>query len=265
MTLSTGRWELSRPLIKRSIEDELELIFDQVLILCRETVRNIPGCNISWDAALEVLRMWEYTGRVRRGYFVSGMSGAQYIRAQDFEQVTRALDRPEAVGSAGSGVGGSGCRSDLRGGAGVGSADCDDNSIGSGVGVGVGGGGDDSSISSADIIWLPAADPSQPWGKCLKHIDGRAFMNISGTTVALLSGIPVAVFERHGQVLRVFDHVHAGTAIETFVREFQLRRIFPNLNRATVKQYPESVENVMSKAGFSRELGDYILYWDEYR
>jgi ATP-dependent Lhr-like helicase len=211
-------------------------MFDQVIILCHETARGISGCDVSWDAALEVLRVWEYTGRVRRGYFVSGMSGAQYIRARDFEQVTRALDQPEAEG------GGDACSGSS------------------------GGYGDNACCCyGADITWLPAADPAQPWGKSLRHIDGRVFMSILGTAVALLSGIPVAVFERYGQVLRIFDHEHSDAAVVAFAREFQMRRIFPNLNRVTVKQFPDSAVNAFSKAGFSRELGDYILYRDEHR
>ena len=38
------------------------------------------GMNLTWREALEILRVWEYTGgRVRRGYFIEGMSGAQFI------------------------------------------------------------------------------------------------------------------------------------------------------------------------------------------
>ena len=70
------------------------------MILCRETfkksiqaVSDSPYAltgedgkkwDWSWAQALEILRVWEYTGRIRRGYFVEGMSGAQFVRSEDY-------------------------------------------------------------------------------------------------------------------------------------------------------------------------------------
>jgi ATP-dependent Lhr-like helicase len=54
------------------------------------------AADISWGAALETLRVWEYTGRVRRGYFVERMSGMQYIREGDFAGAVYALENPQA-------------------------------------------------------------------------------------------------------------------------------------------------------------------------
>lgn len=48
----------------------------------------------SWRKALELLRIWEYTGRIRRGYFVSGLSGAQFIRREEYDGITAALKDP---------------------------------------------------------------------------------------------------------------------------------------------------------------------------
>ena len=58
------------------------------LIACRETV---AACGLSWQDALSVLRIWEYTGQARRGYFVEGLSGAQFIRGSDYQAVVRLL------------------------------------------------------------------------------------------------------------------------------------------------------------------------------
>lgn len=44
---------------------------------------------------MEILRIWEYTGRIRRGYFVEGMSGAQFVRGEDYDAVTGALREPD--------------------------------------------------------------------------------------------------------------------------------------------------------------------------
>ena len=50
-----------------------------------------------------------------------------------------------------------------------------------------------------------ASDPNQAWGKILKYDPNRQFTSVSGTAIALKKGIPVAVFERKGNTLRIFD------------------------------------------------------------
>jgi len=200
--LTTGRWELSRPLKELTIEKLLERSFDRSLILCRETVQ-----NLSWSKALETLRVWEYTGRVRRGYFIEGLSGIQFIREKDFAGTMQQLEQP-----------------------------------------------------SDEIIWLSAVDPAQPWGKCLPHKQERSFMNIPGTAVALRGGIPVAVLERQGKILRVFDAEAFPNVISIFAQDYHRRRLFPSLNRLIVKQYPQESADALAKVGFIREIQDYVLY-----
>lgn len=98
--MSAGRWDLVRPCGKKTTEEWLERLFDRNLILCRETWR-APESDaeqageMSWGDAMKTLRVWEYVGRVRRGYFVAGLSGAQYIRQEDYLAVTQALAAPE--------------------------------------------------------------------------------------------------------------------------------------------------------------------------
>lgn len=57
-------------------------------ILCRETAALE---EMSFSSALVLLRQMEYTGSVRRGYFVKGLSGAQFVRAEDFERIQARL------------------------------------------------------------------------------------------------------------------------------------------------------------------------------
>ena len=82
-----GRWEIARPLAQLPDEDRLELDFAAHALICRETAELLP-----WAKALEQLRVWEYTGRARRGYFVSGMSGIQFVKDADFAAVTAGLN-----------------------------------------------------------------------------------------------------------------------------------------------------------------------------
>ena len=91
-TISSGRWDIRRPLKPQNIEERLNRAFDKVGLLSRETAAPLLG--ISWASALEALRAWEYTGRARRGYFVEGLSGAQYIKEEAYAGVIQGLEYP---------------------------------------------------------------------------------------------------------------------------------------------------------------------------
>lgn len=200
--MTNGRYEIIRPLKELSTEELLEREFNRDIIICRETIKSLP-----WTRALEILRVWEYTGRVRRGYFIEGLSGIQFIRDRDFAQTMQEMENP-----------------------------------------------------SEEIIWIPAVDPFQIWGKALKHMPDRGFLNVPQTAVALYSGRPVAVLERQGKVLRVFENEKLAKALSVLVTDFNKKRIYPALNRITIKQYPETAADTLFKAGFKRELHDYVLY-----
>lgn len=133
MALSAGRWDVVRPVKQWSEEAWLEAFFTENGLLCRETFRkSLAEVNgspylaggaergesgerqekgerpaqmpdhmlyqtaepFSWKRALELLRIWEYTGRIRRGYFVAGLSGAQFIRREEYDGITAALKDP---------------------------------------------------------------------------------------------------------------------------------------------------------------------------
>ncbi|MCI8918845.1 MAG: DEAD/DEAH box helicase [Eubacterium sp.] len=89
--LHAGRWDIVRPVKEQDLKSRIESCFDRCFILSRETA---GICGISWQEALSVLRIWEYTDRARRGYFVEGMSGAQFIRAEDYAAVVHMLSNP---------------------------------------------------------------------------------------------------------------------------------------------------------------------------
>ncbi|MCM1025049.1 MAG: DEAD/DEAH box helicase [Roseburia sp.] len=89
--LQAGRYDLVRPLRTLTIQERMDRCFDRWRILCRETA---AACGLPWQEALQLLRVQEYTGQVRRGYFVKGLSGAQFIRRDDFAGVTAALLHP---------------------------------------------------------------------------------------------------------------------------------------------------------------------------
>lgn len=199
---TAGRWELTRPLLQKTAEERVEAAFDGALLLCRETARELP-----FGEALSVLRVWEYMGRARRGYFIRGLSGAQFIREADFAGALYSLQSPRK-----------------------------------------------------EIIWLSAVDPLQAWGRVLPHEPEKAFVCVAGTVVALYAGRPVALFERNGQALRVFDMELAQEALLAFARDYEQGYVYSGRKRITVKQYPQEAEGALREAGFTRQMMEYELW-----
>lgn len=92
--MSAGRWEPVRPLKPLSAEQKAELVLERYTLLSKETApAALPGFTLA--EAIEPLRLWEYTGRLARGYYVHGMSGMQFVRAEERARLQLALDAPE--------------------------------------------------------------------------------------------------------------------------------------------------------------------------
>jgi ATP-dependent Lhr-like helicase len=221
---TSGRWEICRPLKPLSLEQQLERAFSQVTVLCKETAALV---NLSWPLALSKLRAWEYTGQARRGYFIEGMSGAQFIHEKDFTGAMLAFETLDERKEAEAGE------------------DAQTESITRGT---------------APVYWLAATDPLQPWGRLLAHPAGRAFMCVQGTAVALRGGLPVALFEKNGAVLKIFDENNLHGTLKDFIKAYTGKKIFPDKKRITVKQYPPGAEAALNEAGFKRVMMDYVAY-----
>lgn len=252
MALSAGRWDIVRPVKAHSAEEWLETFFEENVVLCRETFkrsmaavagspymrgeeigrnmeRGAPGdagrsaaertgrsaatgfggteSPLSWKSALDILRIWEYTGRIRRGYFVEGLSGAQFIRSEVFDGTVAALRDPETR-----------------------------------------------------VLWFNGTDPANLWGRVLEIPQERSFLAVPGTAVALCSGRLAAVMERQGKVLRVHEPEVTEEMLEEFVNNFRQSALFPEVKRLTVKEYPPEAGEALAKAGFIREMNDFVLY-----
>lgn len=202
--LQAGRWDLVRPVRQLTVQEQMERCFDRYLILCRESA---AAYGLAWQDALSLLRIQEYTGQVRRGYFVEGLSGAQFIRGRDFGGITAAL-----------------------------------------------------SDAGDDMVWQSGADPMQVWGKLFSHQADKSFLNVSGTAVAVRGGKPIAVFEKQGKTLRVFEQKHLKEAIKLFVEEYKKGWIFKEKKRIQVKEYSSEAADILVENGFVREVQGYALY-----
>jgi ATP-dependent Lhr-like helicase len=243
MALNTGRWDIIRPLKAKKAEDWLWDLFDCNVILCRETYSR-PDAQFGWGQALQILRVWEFTGKIRRGYFIAGMSGAQFVRSDEFDGIMAALNRNATVFADGLSL------------------------------------PEYTGNQQEVIVWLNAADPGQVWGKALA---GKDFMNIPGTLVALYAGVPVMVLERQGKTLRIveaglssrYDVLDDGKLPMSFspaeyqfykdviielISLFKQKRVFPEKKRLTIKEYPPEMVPILKEAGFRKEMMDYV-WW----
>ena len=64
-----------------------------------------------------------------------------------------------------------------------------------------------------------------------------------------------------GRVLRVFDGALLDRAMEAFVHDFRCGRIYAGAKRLMVKEYPADAAEALKKAGFQKEMQDYVYYW----
>ncbi len=90
---SAGRWEAARAARQPDAEERLTRLFDRFALVGREVALR---AGEPWPALLERLRQMELEGRVRRGYFVRGMQGMQFVRDAQFERIAAALEAPSA-------------------------------------------------------------------------------------------------------------------------------------------------------------------------
>jgi ATP-dependent Lhr-like helicase len=85
-------------------------------------------------------------------------------------------------------------------------------------------------------------------------------MNVAGTVTALRGGGVAAVFERQGKSLTVYDLDSMEAVLSAFVKDFRQKRLYPSLKRIILKQYPKEAEEALTKAGFTIEMQDMVLY-----
>lgn len=196
-----GRWEAASPVAPLSIPDQLEMLFDRWAVVGRECA---AAEGLAWPPLLEELRLMEYRDQVRRGYFVKGLSGAQFVRTRQFSRVCGLLAAPEG-----------------------------------------------------DYV-LSAADPAQPYGSILEN---AGVLCVPGNALVLIKGVPVLAAERRGERLRLLgDASQPHEALDLFVQAFMQKRLWPNLMRITVKEWPEGAAKDMQSLGFRTEMMDMSLW-----
>lgn len=197
------RWELARPIKALDMDGQLEQVFDRYGIASRET---LALCGVDRAGAFERLRGMEYTEQVRRGYFVRGLSGAQFVRAADFERIALRLEQP---------------------------SEC--------------------------CVAMSAIDPLNAWGALLRQAEGEAFLRVAGCAVVLKAGRPVLICEQQGRVLRSIAPEFTDEAVSELARAFRMSQIYPKLRELTVSSFAPELAPALERAGFVREMLDYVL------
>lgn len=197
---AAGRWSLVAPLLADRPPATARQLASATALLERHgvvtrgavTSENYPG---GFGAVYRVLRAAEEQGRVRRGYFVEGLGGAQFASAAAVEQLRACRDEfeppPAGAPSSGSSTSdpspGRPSTSDpLTGGADTGLAR-------------------PKPARGSEPIVLAATDPAQPFGAALDwpETTGRPTRS-AGAHVVLADGRPVLFIERSGRSVHTF-------------------------------------------------------------
>lgn len=90
--LDMGRWEIPCIVKEKSIEEYIQVMFDRYGLLAKEIIQN-EECQYKWNEIYEILKQWEYTGKVSRGYFIEGLSGIQFMHPKAERMIDAAHER----------------------------------------------------------------------------------------------------------------------------------------------------------------------------
>jgi ATP-dependent Lhr-like helicase len=181
-------------------------------VLTRDAVRAeaIPG---GFAGIYPVLKTLEESGRIRRGYFLAGMGGAQFALPGAVDRLRAETRRAPEAGGAGR------------------------------VPAGGQGGGD-----GARTVVLAAADPANPFGAALPW-PVRGAQRAAGAYVVIVDGVGSAYIERGGKglvALRDFDGTWeeaVGSALASMLSTGRWRRL-------VLQRWPEEMAAVLAAAGF---------------
>ncbi|MFZ5815914.1 MAG: DEAD/DEAH box helicase [Bacillota bacterium] len=97
----TGRWWLTARLAATAestrssgAESYARLLLDRYGVVTREAV-DADGGPHTWGEVLDSLKRMEWKGQVRQGYFIAGLTGAQFARPEAVERLRQARERAE--------------------------------------------------------------------------------------------------------------------------------------------------------------------------
>ncbi len=246
---AAGRWSLIAPLLVERPPDTARQLASATALLERHGVvtrgavvaEGQPG---GFGAIYRVLRAAEEQGRVRRGYFVEGLGGAQFASAAAVEQLRACRDELHAP-AGGSSIGDPHAGDPLTGGPLTGDPPTGDPLTGGG----------DTGLArpkparGSEPLVLAATDPAQPFGAALDWPEtaGRPTRS-AGAHVVLADGQALLFVERSGRSV----HTFAATANPAWV---------PAVKDAidAGRMRPLELEKIDSQPASAHPLHDWLL------
>lgn len=252
---AAGRWSLVAPLLAHRPPDTARQLASATALLERHGVvtrgavmaENQPG---GFGAVYRVLRAAEEQGRVRRGYFVEGLGGAQFATAAAVEQLRACRDEVRLAPTATSEPSPDGLPGSLSGDLSAGRPSAEKSSTGDPAT-----GGGDTGLArpkparGATPIVLAATDPAQPYGAALDwpKTDGRP-TRTAGAHLVMADGQPLLFVERSGRSA----HTFAATTNTDWV---------PAVREAidAGRMRPLELEKIDGQQASAHPLGDWLL------
>ena len=69
-----------------------------------------------------------------------------------------------------------------------------------------------------------------------------------------------AVMEKQGKSLTVHEPERLDELLSGLMQGLKERRLYPTKNRIVIKQYPKEAADALKRAGFRKEMQDYVFY-----
>jgi ATP-dependent Lhr-like helicase len=229
------------------------LLLERHGVLTREAVRGegLPG---GFAGVYPVLRTMEESGRIRRGYFVAGMGGAQFALPGAVDRL-RALREPGSPPAPDDASGDwSGDWSGERSGSGRGGAAVPDRVVSLPAARLAGGGpGTDGSV-----LVLAATDPANAFGLGLPW-PVRGPSRVPGAYVVLVDGVLSLYVERGGKGL-VGQREYDGTWEARAVGALGHLVAAGTWGRLALQHWPEELDEALREASFTPTPKGLIRY-----
>lgn len=86
-----GRWEIAGRITQLNLEEYISLLLRRYGFISKEIFQYEKNLGI-WKEAYELLKQWEYIGKVNRGYYIEGLSGMQFILPEAIHMLNQLSD-----------------------------------------------------------------------------------------------------------------------------------------------------------------------------
>lgn len=93
-----GRWEIAQEAKQLNIEEYTALLLKRYGFISKEILQYEKKTGV-WKEIYELLKQWEYIGKVNRGYYIEGLSGIQFILPEAVHMLSLPSDEYRVLNS----------------------------------------------------------------------------------------------------------------------------------------------------------------------